>query len=384
MAPLGADRGVASPRWASPSPDAPVALGGRPRRRRRPVRRSAATSIRSSSWSTPGPTTRAGDAAGRRAGARRAWAGASSRWPRRRHRWWPSSRSDSGSTVPAGADPVALVDDAVGWWQGRFSVRRRRSRRRRRDGPGPRCRHGPRPAGRRSRRRATTATAATTRSRPPPSPAPATTSARRDHRRGRGHHGADRAGRAHAVVVGVVVVAPRRSPSSRRLGSSWWVPAGDGGAVAVAGAARRRGSRCRAPADSSPTAAPPSRAPCPPPRRSPAPDVGRRLPLHRPVRAAPVGRRRGPGRGGRSWRGVAGRARAQRAQPRRRRADAAQRRELSSAAGRVLALAEELGNVSEACRIVGVSRRSYYEWKRIADEHGRRGAAAQARARRTP
>jgi len=37
---------------------------------------------------------------------------------------------------------------------------------------------------------------------------------------------------------------------------------------------------------------------------------------------------------------------------------------------RVLALAEELGNVSEACRVVGVSRRSYYEWKRIADEQG--------------
>ena len=37
---------------------------------------------------------------------------------------------------------------------------------------------------------------------------------------------------------------------------------------------------------------------------------------------------------------------------------------------RVLTLAKELGNVSEACRVVGVSRRSYYEWKRIADEHG--------------
>jgi LPXTG-motif cell wall-anchored protein len=37
---------------------------------------------------------------------------------------------------------------------------------------------------------------------------------------------------------------------------------------------------------------------------------------------------------------------------------------------RVLALAEELGNISEACRIVGVSRRSYYEWKRIADAYG--------------
>jgi hypothetical protein len=37
---------------------------------------------------------------------------------------------------------------------------------------------------------------------------------------------------------------------------------------------------------------------------------------------------------------------------------------------RVLALAEELGNISEACRIVGVSRRSFYEWKRIAEDHG--------------
>ncbi len=37
---------------------------------------------------------------------------------------------------------------------------------------------------------------------------------------------------------------------------------------------------------------------------------------------------------------------------------------------RVLALAEELGNISEACRIVGVSRRSFYEWKRLADENG--------------
>ena len=37
---------------------------------------------------------------------------------------------------------------------------------------------------------------------------------------------------------------------------------------------------------------------------------------------------------------------------------------------RVLALAKELGNVSEACRIVGVSRRSYYTWKRIAERQG--------------
>jgi hypothetical protein len=37
---------------------------------------------------------------------------------------------------------------------------------------------------------------------------------------------------------------------------------------------------------------------------------------------------------------------------------------------RVLTLAEELGNISEACRIVGVSRRSFYEWKHIAEEQG--------------
>ena len=37
---------------------------------------------------------------------------------------------------------------------------------------------------------------------------------------------------------------------------------------------------------------------------------------------------------------------------------------------RVLALADELGNISEACRIVGVSRRSFYEWKHIAEEQG--------------
>jgi len=37
---------------------------------------------------------------------------------------------------------------------------------------------------------------------------------------------------------------------------------------------------------------------------------------------------------------------------------------------RVLHLAAELGNVSEACRLVGVSRTRYYEWKRVADLYG--------------
>lgn len=37
---------------------------------------------------------------------------------------------------------------------------------------------------------------------------------------------------------------------------------------------------------------------------------------------------------------------------------------------RVLELADELGNVSEACRLVGVSRTSFYEWKRLGDAYG--------------
>jgi transposase len=37
---------------------------------------------------------------------------------------------------------------------------------------------------------------------------------------------------------------------------------------------------------------------------------------------------------------------------------------------RVLALVDELDNVSEACRLVGVSRTSFYEWRRSADAYG--------------
>jgi transposase-like protein len=37
---------------------------------------------------------------------------------------------------------------------------------------------------------------------------------------------------------------------------------------------------------------------------------------------------------------------------------------------RVLELAQELGNVSAACRAVGVSRNSYYKWKQLADRYG--------------
>jgi transposase InsO family protein len=37
---------------------------------------------------------------------------------------------------------------------------------------------------------------------------------------------------------------------------------------------------------------------------------------------------------------------------------------------RLLELADELGNVSEACRLMGVSRTRYYEWKKISDHYG--------------
>ena len=37
---------------------------------------------------------------------------------------------------------------------------------------------------------------------------------------------------------------------------------------------------------------------------------------------------------------------------------------------RVLALAEELGNIAKACRLVGVSRTRFYEWKHLAESYG--------------
>lgn len=37
---------------------------------------------------------------------------------------------------------------------------------------------------------------------------------------------------------------------------------------------------------------------------------------------------------------------------------------------RLLELADELGNVSEACRMMGVSRTRFYEWKKISDRYG--------------
>ena len=49
---------------------------------------------------------------------------------------------------------------------------------------------------------------------------------------------------------------------------------------------------------------------------------------------------------------------------------------------RVLTLAAELGNVSEACRLFGVSRRSFYQWRGAADAYGLE--ALRPRARRRP
>ena len=37
---------------------------------------------------------------------------------------------------------------------------------------------------------------------------------------------------------------------------------------------------------------------------------------------------------------------------------------------RLLELADELGNVSLACRQLGISRTRYYEWRKIADAYG--------------
>jgi len=48
---------------------------------------------------------------------------------------------------------------------------------------------------------------------------------------------------------------------------------------------------------------------------------------------------------------------------------------------RVLALAGELGNVSEACRLVGVSRKSFYQWRGAADAYGLEALRPGARRR---
>ena len=48
---------------------------------------------------------------------------------------------------------------------------------------------------------------------------------------------------------------------------------------------------------------------------------------------------------------------------------------------RVLELAEELGDVSSACRVVGVSRNSYDKWKQLADRYGLEALRPRSRRR---
>jgi transposase InsO family protein len=48
----------------------------------------------------------------------------------------------------------------------------------------------------------------------------------------------------------------------------------------------------------------------------------------------------------------------------------------------VLDHAAQVGNVSEACRVFGISRTRYYEWKSVADRYGL--AALMPKAKRTP
>jgi transposase InsO family protein len=48
---------------------------------------------------------------------------------------------------------------------------------------------------------------------------------------------------------------------------------------------------------------------------------------------------------------------------------------------RLLHLAEELGNVSEACRQLGVSRTRYYEWKHAAERYGLEALTPKTRRR---
>lgn len=49
---------------------------------------------------------------------------------------------------------------------------------------------------------------------------------------------------------------------------------------------------------------------------------------------------------------------------------------------RLLSLADQLGNVTEACRQMGISRTRYYEWRAIVDQYGL--AALMPKARRRP
>jgi hypothetical protein len=243
----------------------------------------------------------------------------------------------SGVTVPPSVDPIALVDEAVGILEGRFSVRVA----------------DPGPGALTVRVRAAGSDLAL----PVALPAPGTTAP----------PATALASTIAPTTTEPVILAERTPPSVAAVASptpgssgtsSWWLPV-VGGAVAIAAVgggalALRRRRSARSPELSVPAA--PARAsaavyhytdlsePLPSgavrsrPRRE---IVTREVVARVPIEAEPAP--------------APSEAPASEAYERRR---------------RVLALAEELGNVSEACRIVGVSRRSYYEWKRIAEEQG--------------
>ncbi|MEJ7584325.1 MAG: helix-turn-helix domain-containing protein [Acidimicrobiales bacterium] len=48
---------------------------------------------------------------------------------------------------------------------------------------------------------------------------------------------------------------------------------------------------------------------------------------------------------------------------------------------RVLEHAGETGNVSETCRTFGISRKTFYEWRRLADAYGLEALMPKARRR---
>jgi hypothetical protein len=266
----------------------------------------------------------------------------------------------AGVSVPVGRDPIALVDDAVGLVAGRFSLRLPASV------AGPLTVHLHGTGG--------DLTAAVT----VPAPAPAPTAAATTI--------ATTATTVVAVSTTPVVLVERPAitalvappqPSSDSS-SSWWVPVLGGAiaVVAVGGGAlllgrRRSAARLDEP---EPTTGPdrgtngpgtvaPATAPAvATPARYHYTDLSQPLPSGA-VRSRPR-------------REIVARVPEPDAGPTPASVSFDRRR-------RVLTLAKELGNVSEACRIVGVSRRSYYEWKRIADEQGIEALRPKRQVRRS-
>ena len=283
----------------------------------------------------------------------------------------------TGITLPVGSDPIALVDDAVGLVTGRFSLRLPASV----AGPVTVHLHGSSgeltaavtvPAAVPATTAATTVPAATT----PPAAAPAPTTVTRVPVTTVVAVSTTPVVLVERPAVTAVVAPPVPSSDSS---SSGWAPVLGGAVavVAVGGGAllvgRRRSARRR---DGEPDPAiEPDLGPDGPiaavaPAAVPTPaaqyhytDLSQPLASgavksrpRREIVARVAGPEAGPSGSGVSF----------------------ERRR------RVLTLAKELGNVSEACRIVGVSRRSYYEWKRIADEQGVEALRPKREIRRGP